>query len=356
MPPIAIGLGVSALASGAAGVAGALSNASAQQRAQLLQQEGVQQWLDVNIPDPATQKLALQQYVQTGTLHPTVEKALSSSDSEFKKIATDPALKDSRTRALASLENTGYGGETTQDAAARQQASIDSGAKNRGEQQSIISNLQQRGQAGGGLELQARLGAQQGNADQLAKSSLQQESDRRNRALQAIQGAGSLAGDIQNQSFNQQAQQAKALDAINLFNTQNAQGVNTRNAAAATAANLYNQQNAQNISNQNTQTNNYQQQYNSQLQQQQFQDQAAKAAGVSGQYNTQAQGALNAGAQQAQMFGNVASGLGNVGLASAYLSNSNPNTNNQNNNQNQSSGNGNAVASNNEYEDDAPLV
>lgn len=313
MPVGAIGLGVSALASGAAGVAGALANASAQDRAKFLQQEGVQQWLDINVPDPAQQKLALQNFVQAGKLSPQLTTALQQHDSEFKKMAADPALKNSRLKALSSLENQAYGGEQVQDTAAREKAMIDAGAVNKGHQGAIVSDFQRRGQGGTGLELQARLDAQQADQDRLANNSLDIESQRRQRALQAAQGAGSLAGDIQNQNWQQQSDVAKAQDAINLFNTQNSQNALNKNVDINNQAQQYNLTNAQDIANKNTGVANTQETANKALLQQQFQNQAAKAAGVSGQYGQQAQQAIASGQNAAQMWGNIAGGIGQVG-------------------------------------------
>lgn len=320
--------GIIALAAGSAasGIAGAAANMSAQDRAKLLQDQGVQQWLSVNIPDPAQQKLALNQFVQAGTIAPSLQTAVKQADSQLQSIKTNPALQNTRLRALSSLEQQGYGGEQVQDTAAREKALIDSGAAARGQQQQILGSLARRGQLGTGLELTGRLDAAQGNANNLASNALDIEAARRNRALQAVQGAGNLAGDIQNQQFGQQAQQASAQDAINRFNAANAQGVNAANAQASQAANLYNLQNAQNVANQNTQTQNYQQEYNSKLLQQQFANQAAKAAGLTGQYNNQANTAIQSGQNLGNMFGGISSGLGKIAYGVGSQNNGSGNT------------------------------
>ena len=308
-----IAAGIAAAGTATAGIAGAVANMSAQDRAKLLQEQGVQQWLKVNIPDPKEQQLALDKFVRTGTFTPELEKAVKPLDTEFKKIQQDPRLKESRMRALAALEQQGYGGEQVQDTAARQQALIDAGAKNRGEQEAITSSMARRGQLGTGLELAARQAASQSNQDRLANSALEIEKQRRNRALQSITGAGDLAGNIQNADFQRNAAIAQAQDAINMFNTQNTQGVQQRNVNRANEASQYNLGMDQDIANRNVGLNNFQQQYNKELLQQQFQNQAAKAAGLTGQYNNQAQNAIEGGKNAGNMWAGIAGGLSSVG-------------------------------------------
>ena len=314
-----LALGIGGALSAGAGVAGHLANMSAQDRAALLQEKGVQEWLKINVPDPEKQKLALERFVSSGEIVPELEAPLMAVESEMKKIAQDPRLKESRLRALSALEEEGYGGEGVEDAAARQQALIESGAANRGRQQAIVSDMERRGQLGSGLELAARLDAQQAEGDRLASQSLGLEQDRRQRALNAMIGAGDLAGDIQGDEYAMASDAARAADAINLFNTQNLQSVGQRNVDRANDANMYNLQNKQRIADENVKMGNFQQQYNKELAQQNFQNQAARASGLAGQYGAQAQNQMQAGQNAAQMWGNVASGVGATAQGAARL-------------------------------------
>lgn len=318
-----LALGLGAALSGGAGLAGHLANMSAQDRAALLQEKGVQEWLKVNIPDPEMQKLALQKFVSSGELIPQLEGPIKATESKLSEISQDPRLKEARLRALGSLEQQGYGGEDIQDQAAQEKALIESGAANRGHQQAIVSDLGRRGQLGGGLELQARLDQQQADQDRLASQSLDLESQRRMRALNAIAGAGNLAGDIQQQDYGMAKDKASAADAINLFNTKNLQDVQQRNVASQNDAQRYNLDKSQDLSNKNTAMSNFEQQYNKELNQQQFENEAKKAAGVSGQYGQQAAGQMAAGQSAAQMWGGIASGIGNVAYGASKLAQDN---------------------------------
>lgn len=320
--PVSTGLGllIGGVASAGAGLAGHLANMSAQDRAQMLQEKGVQEWLALHIPDPQEQKLALEKFVSTGEIHPKLENPIKAAESDLAKVSQDPRLKESRMRSLQALENQGMGGEDIQDAAAREKAIIESGAANRGRQQAIVGDLGRRGQLGGGLELQARLDQSQADQDQNSKQALDLEGQRRIRALNAISGAGNLAGDIQSQEYGMNKDRALASDAINLFNTKNSQDVQTRNINAQNEAARYNMDKSQALSDKNTGLSNFEQQYNKELNQQAFDNQAKKAAGVSGQYGQQAAGQIAAGQSAAQMWGNVASGVGNIAYGASNLS------------------------------------
>lgn len=304
-----------AVASGVSGVIGHLSNMSAQDRAQALQEKGVQEWLKVNIPDPAKMKLAMERFVSVGELVPELEAPLKAAETEFQKIKQDGRLRGTRMRALSSLEEQGYGGESAADAAAQEKAIIESGAANRGRQQAIVSDFQRRGQGGSGLELQARLDAQQAEGDRLSMGALDMEQARRMRALNAIAGAGELAGNMEEQDYRQKSDAARAADAIGLFNTQNAQGVMNRNVDRGNSADQWNLTNKQNTSDKNTALSNFEQQYNKELYQQDFDNRAKRAAGLSGQYGQQAAGEVSRGQSAAQMWGGIGQGVGKIALS-----------------------------------------
>lgn len=297
------------------GLIGNLSNMSAQERAAILEEKGMQEWFKLQIPDPEQMKLAMERFVQVGELAPEMEEQFKVAETEYGKIQSDPKYKESRMRALSSLEEMGYGGEGVADEAAREQAIIDSGAANRGRQEAVLGSMARRGQLGTGLELSARMDASQAEGDRLASNALSLESDRRKRAFDSIIGAGNLAGDMESDEFNRNAEVAKAKDAINMFNTTNMQNVAARNVDRTNVARERNLAEKQRISDQNVGTANYEQQYNKELLQQDFDNRAKKAAGVSGQYGDAASSERAAGKSAADMWGKVASGAGQLGVA-----------------------------------------
>jgi hypothetical protein len=99
---------------------------------------------------------------------------------------------------------------------------------------------------------------------------------------------------MQGQQLQLAGQKASAADAIAQFNTQQRMGVQSQNLASRQA-----------IANQQAATRNQQEMYNKGLLQQQFQNQIAKATGVTGQQaqmagNLQQQAGAAQQAQQAQ--------------------------------------------------------
>lgn len=297
------------------GLAGHLSQMSAEERAQALQEKGVQEWLKTQIPDPDKLKLALENFVVAGKLSPEMEGAFQTADTELKKIQVDPKLRQSRMRALGALEEKGYGGESLEDRAAQQGALIESGAANRGRQEAVIGDLARRGQLGGGQELSARMDAAQAEGDRLAGTSANLESERRRRAYEALLGAGDLAGKIEGDEYNMKSDAAKAADTINMFNTTNKQAVSGRNVDRTNNAAQWNLTNEQDIANKNTAKNNFEQQYNKELYQQQFDNQAKKAAGLAGQYGQQADSAVRSGQSAANMWGKLGTSAAGLGAA-----------------------------------------
>jgi hypothetical protein len=294
------------------------ANSSANARAEMLQNQNLQNWIKINIPDLAEQKLALQQFVQQGTLSPKLEQAIKSDPSQFEKIVTDQKYKDAQNQALSQLQEIGSkGGLRLQDRAALQDAQQSSIDQERGDRLAISQQMANRGMGGSGFAAAAQLQAQQSGADRNAKNSLSVAAQAQDRALQSIMGAGNMATQFQNQDFSQQAQKASALDKINLFNTQNMQDVQQRNLAAQNYAQQQNLAQKQKTADQNTDLSNYQQQYNSNLLQQQYDNEIKKAAGMAGQYNALAGTALQQGKNLGNLFSNVRQGAAGASTAMA---------------------------------------
>ncbi len=311
-----------AIASAVGGVANAAANMSAADRAKAAQDKGLQEWLKINVPDPKDQQLALERFVSAGEIDPKLETAIKQDPSGLKQVTTSMAQKGAQNRALQELQQVGSeGGLRLQDKAALQDATLESNMKAKADRDAITADMARKGQGGSGFELAAQLGAQQGQADRDANSSLKVAAGAQERALQAIMGGGDMATKMRSQEFGEEAEKAKAQDAINRFNTTNLQDIGQRNIASQNAAQVANLANKQDILNKNVGVSNQQQQYNKELQQRQFDNQVKLAAGKSGQYGQQAQGELN----QGQMIGNAASNIGggigsalNVGAQNKY--------------------------------------
>ena len=315
MPALtSLALGASAIG----GIANAAANMSAADRAAALQDKGLQEWLRVNIPDPAQQRIAMERFVQQGELVPQIEKAISQDPTAFEKITTDPALKQNQLRALQELEQIGFdGGLRLQDKAALQDAMMKSQVKERADRDAIAAEMARRGQSGSGFAFAAQLAAQQGAADRAAQNSLSVAAQAQDRALQSIMQGGELAGKIRGQDYEQQAQLAQARDSINRFNTQNLQDIQQRNIASQNRAREMNLGERQRIADANTNLSNQEQKYNKELIQQQFDNQAKVAAGRSGQYGQMGANELRKGEVLGNTFTNFANAASGVATAKA---------------------------------------
>jgi hypothetical protein len=295
-------------------------------------QQALAQWNGLNAPSVASQQLALQNYQNAGNLNIQNEAALQQGPNAMAGIQTDPRLVQAQMQALSQLSQTGAAGMTPGEQAALNQAQNNAASQAQAKNAQIMNQFAATGMGGSGAQLAAQLNNSQQSAQQLANNSNQVAQNAQQNALQAVSQAGTLGGQMQAQSFGQQAQTAQAQNYINQFNTQNSQAVQNQNVQAANAAALRNLQNQQQISNQNTQLGNQQQQYNKQLLQQQFNNQAALAAGRSGQY----QGIAQAQQQQAGNTANSYAGMGqgvDTGVGALYNANQNSNTANSINNQ-----------------------
>jgi hypothetical protein len=313
---------------GIASLGSALIGSSAQSKALQASIDAYQQSVKdleaIGVPTAEAQQLTLEQYKSSGQMTPELEQAVQQGPSNMLGVTTDPAYKASQLKALSSLQDIGdSGGMTLSDRATLERTMGNVNAKTRGAREAILQDAQQRGGYGSGTSLAAQLMAQQGGAQDAHQAGLDAAAQAQQRALQAIQGAGQMGGQLRSQDYGEQADKARAQDAIAAWNAQNRQQVGNTNVGTRNAAQQYNLTNAQNLSNANVDTRNKEQAYNKGLQQTYFQNQMdvakAKASARAGQAQAGTQGA----AQQAQLWGNIGSAV-NQGVT-AYAQRENEN-------------------------------
>jgi hypothetical protein len=279
-------------------------------------QRALEELIKIKIPDPEQQKIALAQYYSTGQLSPEVENEIKADPSAFEQVVQNQKYSQAQNQALSQLQSLGEeGGLSLSDKADLQGQMIANANKDRANRSAITDEMARRGQLGSGMELQAQLSGAQSAGDRDAQARLQTLGGARDRALQAIQGSGELAGKLQNQDYQMQSDKASARDRINQFNTQNAQGVQQRNVAARNAAMAQNLENSQNIANSNIDLRNKQEQYNKGLAQQNFENQMQLSGAKANAYMGQATQAANQSNKKNQQWGAVGSGLGQMGTA-----------------------------------------
>lgn len=145
------------------------------------------------------------------------------SDTELAEVLTNPrlsALYGIQTDVLGGLGEYSKAGMSAIDQARLAEIQNQINQTNRGNQEAIIQNMAQRGLAGSGAELAARLNAQQGASQSGYLAGTQAASDAAQRAFQALQAQGAYAGQMTDQQYQQLSQEAQAQDMINRYNTE----------------------------------------------------------------------------------------------------------------------------------------
>jgi hypothetical protein len=242
--------------------------------------------------------------VQQGLLSPEQAQVYLQQASNLSGISTDPALQKAQYDALSSLQGIAdSGGMTAEDKANLSKIATDEATKARGAREAILQSMEARGAGGSGASLLAQLQNSQDATTRQSQRDLDVVGMAQARALQALQQAGSLGGQMQQTSFNQQAEKAKAQDAINAFNAQNMNQIGLANTNANNQAQQANLQEQQRVADANVNLKNQQQQYNKQLVQQDFENQYKKAGGVAGAYQNQANQFDQAGKNTTNLVG-----------------------------------------------------
>ena len=152
-------------------------------------------------------------------------------NSAMEGVSTDPRLKQAQLAALASMQEIGTsGGLTAADKAQLSRVQGDVAQADRGRREAILQRMSARGMGGSGMELLAQLQSSQGATDRASQAGLDISGMAQQRALQALNQAGGMAGGIRGQDFGEQSQIAAAQDAISKFNAANTQQSNQFNA------------------------------------------------------------------------------------------------------------------------------
>lgn len=285
---------------------GSVDSANNARNAALAQYAGLQ------LPSIEEQQLLMQQYVNAGLFNPQLESTINNGSSAFEGIALDPQLRQKQMEALNQMNQVALEGVTPADRAIQEMVRRNSASEAEAKNQQILQNMQARGMGGSGNELIARLQASQQGADRMAQQGLQEQANKQNARMQAMEQYGNMAGQVRTQDYGEQANLANARDAINKMNTANAQQVQQRNVGSQNQAQQYNLGNQQSISNNNVNLQNQQQQYNKGLIQQNYNNQLQKAQGMAGQYNNQASAYQNQAANTAGMWSGIGQGAGTL--------------------------------------------
>lgn len=314
-----------AIAGGAgigSGLLAAKANSEARADAKRTYEQSVQDLTNIGIPSIEAQQLVMQKYQSAGQWTPELEQSVKLGDTNLSGISTDPQYQTAQLNALNKLSEIGSsGGQTLTDKANLEKTLGGIDADQRGRREAILQGAQSRGGYGSGQSLVAQLMAQQEGGQAARQAGLSSQATAQDRALQAIQGAGTLGTNLRDQAYNEKAKAASAQDQINQWNAQNSQAVGNTNVGTANSAAQYNLTNAQNLSNSNTDIANKQETYNKGLQQQNFTNQLNIAQAKANARAGQASNAIQGGKDTAAIWQGVGSGVGQAATAAGQASN-----------------------------------
>lgn len=228
--------------------------------------------------------------------HPDYAQATNQGASQLGSVSVDPAYKQTQQDQIGALRdlaaNGGHNAASDANLARIQQQEQ---ANARGQREAVLQNANARGVGGSGASLLAQLDSNQAQQNAQNMQDMQVRGQDQSNALQAGMGAAQLAGQMGNTDYAQQANKAQANDAIARFNAGQATGVSGMNA----------------------QIGNQAQQYNTGLQQQGYQNQFQKQAGIAGADMNAVADAQHKNDVNARKAGNIFSGITQIGAAAA---------------------------------------
>ena len=244
----------------------------------------------------------------------------------------DVAAQQAQLSALQQLQ--ANGGMTAADNANLANIRQGEAQQEKSQRDAILQNAHMRGMANSNMGLMAQLNANQGAATRQNQSDMSVAAQAQNNSLNAGSQAASLAGNMQNQNWNEQAQMAAARDAASKFNAQTANATNQFNNQQSLQSQLANQNISQGVNNANANAyNNSQTMNNYTMPNTNFSQGATKAAGQAGAgkaqmdyYNNQQ--AAGAAAKSGVLGGGLQTGMGvgtlGLGAYKAGMFNSTP--------------------------------
>lgn len=276
---------------------------SEMRQANRLMRDNIARLEAIGIPTIEAQRIALEAPELVGVL-----EAEQLGPSRFEEIQMDPRLQAAQMAALEDVSGIAKTGLGAEDRLALEEIRRRAAGQAQAQIASQEQRLQEQGILDSGLGILLRNQAGQQAAEAERMSGMQQAAQAQQARMAALSQQGSMAAQMQGQGLQLAGQKASAADAIAQFNAQNRQNVASQNLA-----------NRQRIAEAGAATRNQQQMYNQGLIQQRFQNEMARATGVTGAQTQLAgmYGQQAAAAQQAQQAqtGAILGAAGTIGGA-----------------------------------------
>jgi len=314
---VAAGMAAAGIASSLIGASAAnkiSKRAMAQQKA--IHDEMMARLNAIGIPAIEAQRIMLKDPQLAAELVPELAGELAQVNTAMGDLQADPELKGMQMDALSGIQQRAEGGLTPEDVIELNAIRRDATAGLKGQDASIMQNMEQRGLGGAGAELQQRMMAKQDAERAASEAGDRQAAQNYAAKMAALQQMGNVSTQMRGQDFGEQSQVASAKDAMAQFNVANRQRDIDRSNVAQ-AGNLSNQQNIMNAA---TGNRNQEQIHNKGLHQQKFNNEMAKATGQNALSQNLSNAAGQSGANQAANTSNMWSGIGSAvgGAAQMY--------------------------------------
>jgi hypothetical protein len=294
------------------GIAGFFGGGSQRRKAEELLQKALAEIEAVGAPPDLSREIILETFKQEGMYVPELEQEVDLALSKVSQIKENPELRDAQMQALRQIQERAEGGLAPEDRAALEKVKAQVAGQVRGQEQSILQEMQQRGQAGSGSELAARLLAGQAGAQRASDAGIDIAGQASRAALEAAARAGSMSGDIRRQDFDVDKTKASAEDERNRFLFENSTALRGRNVAARNLAQQQNLSERQRISDINTGMTNAERQRQADAQRKYWEDKLKYAQSKTDLMTNQSNQKLKNAAEVGQSYKDIGTGIGTV--------------------------------------------
>jgi len=139
------------------------------------------------------------------------------------------AMRSKQLQALGGYEQLSQTGLSAIDRAALSEIQNQIATQEKGQRESILQNMAQRGLSGSGQELAAQLASSQAASQLASQQGMQQAAQAQQARVNALNNLANLSSGIEQTDFERQTQKAQAQDIINQFNVQNRNTAGLRN-------------------------------------------------------------------------------------------------------------------------------
>jgi hypothetical protein len=272
-----------------------------------------------NVPTIASETVGqLPMQTVQGTVNPSAIQVATQAPSAYNNISLDPATRAAQMAALGQYQNIAGGGGLDAEAKLALQQTIDAAnAQAAGQRGALQLQAQAEGQGGGDFALTQEAIANQGSANTAATQGLQTAAMAEANREAALNQMANIGGQVNASDYAQAQAKAAAQNAINATNQGYTNAANTQNVANTMNAGEFNVGTAQGVNAANTAAGQNRVYYNAALPQQQFNNELAKAGGISGVAGTQAGLAQNATNAQLGFAGSLLGAAGQIGAGAA---------------------------------------